>query len=215
MARKQSPKAPDRPANLPPDQAAKLLRTQYEKGKVLLDNRPIASADENTWNIVTCDVLESAFGSASPNLRSFKAVTFPGLGGGNEKTWEEDRARDTGERLKILEGLIELLESKAQVTAQNTNVKAEPTFGNKVFLVHGHDEAALYETARFLQSLDLEVIVLREQPNKGRTIIEKFIDYSDAGFAVVLLTGDDRGGTTAGSYEEQKPRARQNCAGSA
>jgi len=44
----------------------------------------------------------------------------------------------------------------------------------------------------------------------GRTIIEKFEDYSDVGFAIALLTPDDRAGTASAAYEEQKPRARQN-----
>jgi predicted nucleotide-binding protein len=78
-----------------------------------------------------------------------------------------------------------------------------------VFLVHGHDEAALHEVARFLEQLDQQVIVLREQPNKGRTIIEKFEDYTDVGFAIVLLTPDDKGGSVA-LGDSQRLRARQN-----
>jgi hypothetical protein len=44
----------------------------------------------------------------------------------------------------------------------------------RVFVVHGRDEAALHAVARFLEQLDLEAIVLREEPDKGRTVIEKF-----------------------------------------
>jgi hypothetical protein len=63
---------------------------------------------------------------------------------------------------------------------------------NKVFIVHGHDEAALEGLARFLEKLQLEVIILKEQPNQGRTIIEKFEQSaSEVGFAVILLTPDD------------------------
>ena len=43
-----------------------------------------------------------------------------------------------------------------------------------------------------------------------QTIMEKFIEFSDVAFAVVLLTGDDRGGSQNTRFEEQKPRARQN-----
>lgn len=64
---------------------------------------------------------------------------------------------------------------------------------NKVFIVHGHDECALHGLARFLEKLGLEAIVLKQQPNQGRTIIEKYEDYAnEVGFAVVLLTPDDR-----------------------
>lgn len=79
-----------------------------------------------------------------------------------------------------------------------------------VFLVHGHNEAAIHETATVLERLGLRVTILREQPNSGRTIIDKFVDRSDVAFAVILLTGDDRGGSSAVPAEEQKLRARQN-----
>jgi predicted nucleotide-binding protein len=79
-----------------------------------------------------------------------------------------------------------------------------------VFVVHGHNEGVRESVARFLERLQLEPVVLHEQPNKGRTIIEKFTDYADVSYAVVLLTADDRGGTSAASFAEQRPRARQN-----
>lgn len=80
---------------------------------------------------------------------------------------------------------------------------------NKVFIVHGHDEAALQGLARFVERLGLEAIVLKEQPNQGRTIIEKFeASASSVGFAVILFTPDDVG--TASSELQQSTRARQN-----
>ena len=80
---------------------------------------------------------------------------------------------------------------------------------NRIFLVHGRNEAAREKVARFLERLDLEVVVLHEQANKGRTIIEKFTDHSEVSFAVVLLTADDIGSLdTPGA--ELVPRPRQN-----
>ena len=55
----------------------------------------------------------------------------------------------------------------------------------KVFLVHGHDESLRESVARFLEKLGLQPLVLHEQPNRGRTVIEKFFDYSNVSFAVV------------------------------
>ena len=78
----------------------------------------------------------------------------------------------------------------------------------KVFIVHGHDEEALQSVARFIESLDLKPIILREQPNQGRTVIEKFEDYADVSFAVVLLMPDDVG--KGKDESDLKPRARQN-----
>jgi predicted nucleotide-binding protein len=55
----------------------------------------------------------------------------------------------------------------------------------------------------------LEPIILQEQPNAGRTIIEKVERYAEVAFAVVLLTPDDIGGKNS-EPQELKPRARQN-----
>ncbi len=110
-----------------------------------------------------------------------------------------------------MDGLVELLQTELQL--QGGRPISRPAFtstGHRIFLVHGHDEAVLQEVARFLEQLDQDVIVLREQPNRGRTIVEKFEDFSDVGFAVVLLTADDRGGPIAATFDEQQPRARQN-----
>lgn len=59
-----------------------------------------------------------------------------------------------------------------------------------------------------LGSIGFEPIILNEQANQGRTIIEKVEANSDVGFAVVLLTPDDIG--RAKSATDLEPRARQN-----
>jgi hypothetical protein len=53
---------------------------------------------------------------------------------------------------------------------------------NKVFIVHGHDEAALQGLARFLEQLRLDPVVLKEKPDQGQTIIEKFESEADVSF---------------------------------
>lgn len=80
---------------------------------------------------------------------------------------------------------------------------------NKVFIVHGHEHGVKEEVARFIEKLGLEPIILHEQPNKGRTIIEKFEDYADVHFAIVLLMGDDFGKAKEDS-KDLRLRARQN-----
>lgn len=80
------------------------------------------------------------------------------------------------------------------------------------FIVHGQDETAKLELKNYLQNtLHLpEPIILHEQPNMGRTVIEKFEDYaSSACLAFVLLTPDDQGASIDDS-DDLKRRARQN-----
>jgi len=81
---------------------------------------------------------------------------------------------------------------------------------NKIFIVHGHNEEMKQSTARFLERFNLEPIILHEQPNKGRTIIEKFSDYSDVAYAIVLLSADDMAYVKNDSSDNAKYRARQN-----
>ena len=163
---------------------------------------------------MTRNFLEKAFGLNSPNVSSVTDVgkygAFPmGVG---EDWWEKHRAESLQTQIARLEGLVELLRTEQQLQGGGTvsGALANAPKGHRIFLVHGHDEMAIQAVARFLENLDQEVILLREQPNCGRTIIEKFEDYSDVGFAVVLLTGDDRGGPATASTDELHLRARQN-----
>jgi len=82
---------------------------------------------------------------------------------------------------------------------------------SSVFIVHGHDNAVCSEAARLLSKLQLDPDILHEQPNGGKTIIEKFETHSSgAAFAVVLLTADDVGGKNGDATESLNSRARQN-----
>jgi len=92
-------------------------------------------------------------------------------------------------------------------TKGNTQPMLKPPLSSKVFIVHGHDDGARETVARFLERIGLEAIILHEQANQGRTVIEKVIAHGDVGFAVVLLTPDDEGCAKGGNLE---PRARQN-----
>jgi predicted nucleotide-binding protein len=78
-----------------------------------------------------------------------------------------------------------------------------------VFIVHGRDGEMREAVARFLTEVGFQPIILHEQPNGGKTVIEKFEANSEpAGFAVVLLSGDDEGRLKGAN--DLASRARQN-----
>jgi predicted nucleotide-binding protein len=66
-----------------------------------------------------------------------------------------------------------------------------PALSNRIFVVHGHDHALKTDVERFLRELHLEPVVLHRQPDRGMTLIEKFEQHSDVGYALILLTPDD------------------------
>ena len=122
-------------------------------------------------------------------------------------------------RVGHIQGIVakveaEKLETPAPIASSTVlSAAVGPVFtgdSRKVFVVHGHDNEAKEATARFLEKIGLQPIVLHEQPSAGRTVIEKFENYSgDIAFAVVLLTADDVGGV-ATSSTNLRARARQN-----
>ncbi len=79
---------------------------------------------------------------------------------------------------------------------------------SKVFIVHGHDNGAKQEAARFIEKLGLEAIILHEQVSQGKTIIEKIEENTNVGYAVILYTPCDLG--KAKEDIDLKNRARQN-----
>ena len=107
--------------------------------------------------------------------------------------------------ISSLEGIRERLE-----LYDNPSNTLQSTFGDKVFIVHGHDNEAKVTVARFVEHLGIEATILDEEVNEGQTIPEKFEEHADdAGFAIILLTPDDVG-ASEDERDDLKPRARQN-----
>lgn len=112
-------------------------------------------------------------------------------------------------RLRSILGRIDLFEESGALTSP-ISVDHRQVTGTEVFIVHGHDELAKQSCARLVENLGLEAIILHEQTNEGRTIIEKFEDSSDVSFAIILLTPDDTGKSQKVDNAVESDRARQN-----
>lgn len=81
----------------------------------------------------------------------------------------------------------------------------------RAFIVHGHDEGFLAETKDYLQNRLgwPEPIVLRDQPNAGKTIIEKFEEHAGiVDWVFVLMSPDDV--AFSPTTDDDMRRARQN-----
>jgi predicted nucleotide-binding protein len=108
--------------------------------------------------------------------------------------------------------------SREAVTDADAPPEAETKSPGKnppaLFIVHGHDEAALNSVRIYVHKrTGIMPISLAEEAGKGATIIEKFEEYgAKASFVIVLLTPDDVGHTVAAHQagSAPNPRARQN-----
>lgn len=98
-------------------------------------------------------------------------------------------------------------EAKKTIPPKNPAKSAASRDFSKVFIVHGHDDLAKTDVARFVERLGFEAIILNEQASSGQTIIEKIEAHTNVGFAAVLYTPCDVGGLENGP---QRSRARQN-----
>ena len=149
---------------------------------------------------------QADFGNISFSLRFYFSRT-------PESDFHEAYLRGLVSAESVLQSMIDEIEEYWDHDGQSSSApdtgRQSSISKRKVFVIHGRDDSARESVARFLEKLDLEPVVLHEQPNRGRTIIEKFEDHADVGFAVVLLTTDDVG-ALANNQDEPRPRARQN-----
>lgn len=204
------------------ENAYQQLKAQIEKGKKF-QNLLIFSEDQldkiglesENWSKYNIDLLTQLFGDSRPiseyvdfrhirysfedkeDICSLYSINFLDYHLNEYKT-------NMAESINSLESIRDRLE------LLNEPDPPARIFGNKIFIVHGHEEAAKHKIARFIHDLDLTVTILDEQPNKGQTLIDKFEEHADeVGFAIVLLTADDIGAPKS-KPNDQAPRARQN-----
>lgn len=70
MAKRKTSKPAPGAAQVLPEQALSLVHTQLDKGKALLASRPLAGDTYSSWELVSRNILEKAFGESSPNISS-------------------------------------------------------------------------------------------------------------------------------------------------
>lgn len=200
-------------------EAASKIQARIQEGEELLgfdpaDDAELQSCQEKrkTWDDYNTQLLKNLFSnsSISDEYSHLFATSFS-----MRPTWQDrveyvrrDLRRDLS-RLRSILARLELVEEDPSMRSASPSPTPSRTPGNEIFIVHGRNNEAKETVARFLEHLGRKPIILHEQPNKGRTIIEKFEDYSSVGYAVVLLTPDDVG-AVKGQEDVLHPRARQN-----
>ena len=223
MMRKKKTTEPSGP-RVPPNlavartEAESRIASQIDKGKQLLelqirsdDDLEKAQAEYSKWSSFNIELLRRLFDSSevSEEYSAFYGGVYSmNSSFGEQVGYYRDDVQENITRLESIKERLPLYEEPSR-TLPMIEEQQGTAIGNKVFIVHGRDEATKQTTARFLEKLGLKPVIFHEQPNVGRTIIEKFEDYSSVAYAVVLLTPDDLGGL-ASEKPELSLRSRQN-----
>ncbi len=219
MAKKKEPDQLPVKLLMPVVEARQKIADRIEKGKAIIQI-PVSSEpglkkvrDEYyKWSDYNRELLTRMFSNESmaDEYSDFFGV---GITGKSFREEIEDFHSDVQDKIRRLESISERLEliplAEATAGKDSKTIVATAKDKSKVFIVHGHDEAAREMVARFIERLDLQPIILHEQANRGRTIMEKLEHYGNVGFAVVLLTPDDEGRAKQEGAQLQD-RARQN-----
>ncbi len=199
---------------VPRAEAEEKIKARIQNGREIR-NVDISSRDEldkafrelDKWSKYNIELLGRMFDDESI-VREYHLGYGNAIGLNFSQDIETFR-RNVDDYINNLESIIERLPLMPEKVRLG-KFEAIHISGSDVFIVHGHDEAAKETVARFIEKVSLKAIILHEQPNAGRTIIEKFEDYSNVGFAIVLLTPDDLGASRDKRVSKYKPRARQN-----
>ena len=177
------------------------------------------SSEHTRWLSNVLRVFDEKFGADSQystTIRSFPwretgSRIYSGYDFQSQRERDHQNAfrRQMEQAKGIIQSAIDALTEMVSETNDEASRLAGPFDPKKVFIVHGHNEIAKQSVARTLESVGLTPIILAEQPDKGRTVIEKFEkEGNDVGFAVVLLTADDKG--KKNKARTMQSRARQN-----
>lgn len=175
------------------------------------------SPEFQKWVRDTQVALTNTFGANKEHRQDFDKIRYtPGMAiaGMDRSIYTNAYHRGLTGARAILESMLDEIEEYWEDDSAPEPIPEDPErteveVSNRVFVVHGRDDGARNTVARFLESLELEPIILQEQPNEGRTIPQKFEDHSGVGFAVVLCTPDDVG-ALASEKDKVRPRPRQN-----
>jgi predicted nucleotide-binding protein len=205
------------------EEVRKKLQERIEKGKTLRDQHFNSQheLDEATnikkkWSEFNLEMFKRLFDNSAiaKEYEEAGSLSFAFIGGEYSFKDEVQDFRDSiGKKIIKLESILERLDLIPEIMPNLPKQLVTPhskTVTNDIFIVHGQEEGSKETIARFLSKLDLNPIILHEQPNEGKTIIEKFESHaSSVSFAVILMTPDDIG-YIKDQPEQAKPRARQN-----
>lgn len=169
-----------------------------------------AKQDYYNWNDFNAELLKQSFNKANNEYKEHydnvnQKFIYVSQSPAEELQEFIEDVKNKVNNLKQLVSKLSLIKSEINEPKLS---KIDAIDNNKIFIVHGHNNEVKVNVARIVEKLGLEAIILHEQANSGKTIIEKFEEHSEVSFAIVLLTDDDLGKSK--KDDNLNNRARQN-----
>ena len=159
-------------------------------------------------------MIRNIFGEHSKYLKNLLAVSFYPIMWASGMTDEDARPSWESGHAELSNLYATMIDEVKIFGNQEPKLEKETSpneTSGKIFVVHGNDEEMKQATARMLEKLGLEAIILHEHPNEGKTVIEKLMSFAEkASFAIVLLSPDDFAFPKDLDMKFAKSRARQN-----
>lgn len=173
-----------------------------KKDSIFIDGRYISASKIEMIKVLeayqnTNVLRERAQSNVPPNILIFYSQT--------DVLNDDDYVTDITKTV-LSEAANEIASTQKEIIEES--IKNTTETQNSVFIVHGRDDLAKTEVARFIEQLGVTAIILHEQKNSGKTIIEKIEEHSNVSYGIVLYTPCDHGSLI--TEEQLKPRARQN-----
>lgn len=201
---------------VPRAEAEQRIGEQIEKGVAIRDRRinsgdqlDGAKAEKAHWTEYTAGMLKRMFDDATI-AEDFSRVRKITVMSGSTTIFQmiDDFKEDISGAIECLQdvvrGLSQIPDKKSKPAE---DAPAPPKKRADVLVVHGLDDISKEAVASLIGKLGLNPVILHEQPDAGRSILEKLESGPGIVFAAVILTPDELG-TPRDTSRKLVPRER-------
>lgn len=171
------------------------------------------SPNYNVWKSQSEMILMTIFGEKSKHVKDFEHISYSLLcftTGTPDSEFVKAYNKGLDQAVALIDSFIEILDLLEDNKVVEKNSSKGDLGSKEVFIVHGRDNETKLEVARYLEHLNLKPIILHEQANNGKTIVEKIEGHTNVKYGIVLYTPCDIGGFVECKEQGLKKRARQN-----
>lgn len=196
------------PENAPPLTQAEKLKWLHEEGARLTDphladgegylvDEEVPAAD--AWAVDVQEEFNRLYSSGDARRREF---------GNLRAQFRKYRlVCDLEQMQALLQRAIAHAERPAWELSRPAVLAAETVQTDRVFIIHGHDTAALLELQGLLKDhFHLDPVVLKEKPSLTNTVVEKFERIAGrCGYAIAIFTPDDLVTSQGDQYSQPRP----------